>query len=143
MNRFLHGVFRAVAESFPLPEPILEVGSYQVAGQESIADLRSYFPGKTYLGVDARPGPGVDRVADVEALPFADASVGTVIAMNTFEHVAHFWKGFEEIRRVLRPTGHSSSARPFISTYTTFPTITGASRPAPSKCCCKTIQPAS
>jgi SAM-dependent methyltransferase len=113
MNRFLHGVFRAVAESFPLPEPILEVGSYQVAGQEALADLRAYFPGKSYLGIDARPGPGVDRIADVEALPFADASVGTVIAMNTFEHVAHFWKGFEEIRRVLRPDGAFFLCSPF------------------------------
>ena len=121
MNRFLHGVFRAVAESFPLPEPILEVGSYQVAGQESIADLRSYFPGKSYLGVDARPGPGVDRIADVEALPFTDGSVGTVIAMNTFEHVAHFWKGFEEIRRVLRPDGAFFLCSPFYFHIHDFP----------------------
>jgi SAM-dependent methyltransferase len=113
MNQFLHGVFRAVAETFPLPEPILEVGSYQVAGQESVAELRAYFPGKEYLGIDSRPGPGVDRVANVEALPFADKSIGTVIAMNTFEHVAHFWKGFEEIRRVLRPDGAFFLCSPF------------------------------
>jgi SAM-dependent methyltransferase len=113
MNTFLHGVFRAVAETFPLPEPILEVGSYQVAGQEHCAELRNYFPGKEYVGIDFRPGPGVDRVANVEALPFADASIGTVIAMNTFEHVAHFWKGFEEIRRVLRPDGAFFVCSPF------------------------------
>src|SRR5205823_9415180 len=87
MNRFLHGVTRAVAETFALPGPILEVGSFQVAGQEDIANLRSLFPAQEYLGIDVRPGPGVDLVADVEALPQADASVGTVIAMNTFEHV--------------------------------------------------------
>ena len=46
MNRFLHGVARAVAETFDLPEPILEIGSYQVAGQEGIANLRSLFPGR-------------------------------------------------------------------------------------------------
>jgi SAM-dependent methyltransferase len=113
MNQFLHGVFRAVAETFALPEPILEIGSYQVAGQETYADLRAYFPGKNYLGIDARPGPGVDRIADVEALPFETASVGTVIAMNTFEHVPHFWKGFEEIRRVLRPDGAFFVCSPF------------------------------
>ena len=55
MNQFLHGVFRAVAETFPLPEPILEVGSYQVAGQEGVAELRGYFPGKEYLGIDTGP----------------------------------------------------------------------------------------
>ena len=34
MNHFLNGVARAVAETFDLPEPILEVGSYKVEGQE-------------------------------------------------------------------------------------------------------------
>jgi SAM-dependent methyltransferase len=113
MNRFLHGVARAVAETFDLPGPVLEIGSYQVAGQEDIADLRGLFPGKPYVGVDLRAGPGVDRVADVEALPHADASIGTVIAMNTFEHVPHFWRAFEEVRRVLRPDGALLVCCPF------------------------------
>src|SRR5438105_13721280 len=105
MNHFLHGVARAVAESFDLPEPILELGSYWVDGQEAIADLRPFFPGKDYLGVDMRPGPGVDQVADAEELPFEDNAFGTVIAMSTFEHVPRFWRAFEEVRRVLRPDG--------------------------------------
>jgi SAM-dependent methyltransferase len=113
MNRILHGVARAIAESFDLPEPIVEIGSYRVLGQEDIADLRGLFQGKKYLGVDARPGPGVDQVADVEALPFANASAGTVIAMNTFEHVPHFWRGFDEVRRVLRADGAFLVSCPF------------------------------
>jgi len=102
-----------VAESFELPEPILEVGSYQVPGQEEIGNLRSLFADKEYLGIDARPGPGVDQVADIEELPFADGSFGTVIAMSTFEHVPRFWRGFEEARRVLRPDGALLIACPF------------------------------
>ena len=43
MNQFLKGVARAISETFTLPEPILEVGSYHVPGQETLADLRSYF----------------------------------------------------------------------------------------------------
>jgi SAM-dependent methyltransferase len=113
MNEFLNGVARAVTESFDLPGPILEVGSYQVPGQEEIADLRALFPGKRYLGIDARPGPGVDQVADVEALPFPDRSFGTVVAMNTFEHVPRFWRGFEEVYRVLRPDGALFISCPF------------------------------
>jgi SAM-dependent methyltransferase len=113
MNRFLYGVARAVAETFDLPGPVLEVGALHVPGQEEIADLRSLFPGKPYLGVDIRPGPGVDRVADVEALEQPDGSVGTVIAMNTLEHVPHFWKGLEEIYRVLRPDGALLLSCPF------------------------------
>ena len=74
MNQFLHGVARAVAETFDLAGPVLEVGSYKVKGQEEIGDLRPLFKGKNYLGIDMRPGPGVDQVADVEALPFRDGS---------------------------------------------------------------------
>ncbi len=113
MNLFLKGLARAVAETCDLPEPILEIGSYQVPGQTELADLRSLFPGKAYTGVDVRPGPGVDCVASVEALPYADASVGTVIAMSTFEHVERFWRGFDEVRRVLRPDGAFLVSCPF------------------------------
>jgi SAM-dependent methyltransferase len=113
MNEFLNGVARAVAESFELDDPILEVGSYQVPGQEEIAELRALFPNKEYLGIDARPGPGVDQVADVECLPYPDHEFGAVIAMNTFEHVPRFWRGFEEVHRVLRPDGALFLSCPF------------------------------
>ena len=113
MNPFLHGVARAVAQSFELPEPILEIGSYQVLGQEAVGDLRPLFAGSEYIGVDNRPGPGVDLVADVECLPCEDSSVGTVMALSTFEHVPRFWKGFAEVARVLRPGGAFLVAVPF------------------------------
>jgi SAM-dependent methyltransferase len=113
MNRFLRGVARALAESVTLPDPILEIGSYQVEGQDDLVDLRGLFPGRPYVGVDFRPGPGVDCVASVESLPQADASVGTVIAFNTFEHVQRFWVGFEEVYRVLRPDGVLLLSCPF------------------------------
>jgi SAM-dependent methyltransferase len=113
MNQFLHGVVRGITETFDLPGPILEIGAYQVAGQERIANLRSLFPDKEFIGVDKRPGPGVDCVADVETLPQASASIGTAIAISTFEHVPRFWRGFEEIHRVLRPDGALLVACPF------------------------------
>jgi SAM-dependent methyltransferase len=113
MNAFVRGLVRAVAETFPLPGPVLEIGSYQVAGQEGFADLRPFFPGRVYQGIDVRPGPGVDLVADVEALPHADRSVGTVLAIGTFEHVPRFWRGLDEIRRVLRPDGAVLLFSPF------------------------------
>ncbi len=113
MNRFLKGVAQAILETFPTPEPVLEVGSFQVPGQSELADLRPFFPNKEYLGIDIRPGPGVDLVAGVESLPFADHSIGTVLAMSTFEHVQRFWRGFEEIRRVLDPKGLFLVSCPF------------------------------
>ncbi len=113
MNHLLNGVVRAVSEAFVLPEPIVEIGSFQVVGQEEIADLRGLFPGKKFIGVDKRPGPGVDRVADVEDLPFANKSCWTVLALSTFEHVRRFWRGFEELQRILRPDGALVVAVPF------------------------------
>jgi SAM-dependent methyltransferase len=113
MNQFLRGVVRAVAGSFQLPEPILELGSYQVEGQSDLINLRGLFPGKAYTGVDFRSGPGVDCVANVEALPQKDASVGTVISVSTFEHVQRFWLAFDEVARVLRPDGVFVVAVPF------------------------------
>lgn len=113
MNRFLRGVARAVAESFALPEPVLEIGSLQVDDQQELIDLRSLFPGRDYTGVDFRAGPGVDCVASVEALPQKSGSVGTVMAFSTFEHVQRFWLGFEEVRRVLRPDGVFVVSCPF------------------------------
>jgi len=110
---FLRGLARAAIETFDLPEPILEVGSYQVQGQEDLVDLRSLLAPRRYIGLDVRPGPGVDLVGDVERLDMPDASVGTVIAFSAFEHVPRFWKGFDEVRRVLRPDGALVVSVPF------------------------------
>ena len=121
MNRFLFGVARAITETFTLPEPILEIGAYQVEGQHESLNLRRLFPGRAYTGLDMRPGPGVDCVADAEHPPQATGSVGTVIAMNTFEHVRRFWDGFAEVQRVLRPDGVFVLSCPFHFRIHNFP----------------------
>jgi SAM-dependent methyltransferase len=113
MNGFLRGVARSMIEAFDLPGPVLEVGSYQVAGQEDLINLRGLFPNREYTGIDFRPGPGVDLVANVESLPFSTGSVGTVLAFSVFEHVKRFWRGFEEVHRVLRPDGVFLVCTPF------------------------------
>lgn len=121
MTPIVRGLVKAVAETFMLPGPILEIGSYQVAGQDDVSDLRTQFPGRDYVGVDMRAGNGVDMVASVERLPYADASVGTVLALSTFEHVQRFWRGFDEIHRVLRPDGAVLVAMPFYFHIHAFP----------------------
>jgi SAM-dependent methyltransferase len=113
MTHFLRGVARSMIESFALPDPIVEIGSLQVDGRDDLIDLRSHFPGRPYQGCDFRPGPGVDLVADVEKLPHPTGSVGTVLAFSVFEHVKHFWKGFDEVFRVLRPDGVLLVSTPF------------------------------
>jgi SAM-dependent methyltransferase len=112
MNGYIHGVMRAAAEAFDLPEPMLEIGARIVSGQESLA-IRRLFEGREYLGVDLEIGPGVDQTADVESLPFPDSTFGTVIALNVFEHTPCFWRGVEEVFRVLRPDGVAIVSVPF------------------------------
>ncbi len=121
MNQFLHGVAGALAGAFTLPDPIIEIGSYQVEGQEHLINLRGLFPGRPYTGVDFRAGPGVDCVASVEDLPMPTGSVGTVIAFSVFEHVQRFWVGLEEVHRVLRPDGVLLIACPFYFHQHAFP----------------------
>lgn len=113
MNQFLHGVTQAVAQTFTLPDTMLEIGAYQVQGQEYYSNLRKLFPHHEYQGLDMRKGPGVDILGNVEDLPMEDNSVGTVIALNLFEHVRCFWKGFDEVYRVLRPGGAFFVSCPF------------------------------
>ena len=94
-----------VAETFDCPSPVFEFGSYQVEGQEGYANLRDLFATKSYVGCDMRPGPGVDRVEDVTAISLPDESAGTVLCIETFEHVFDVSKAFDEVFRLLKPGG--------------------------------------
>jgi hypothetical protein len=61
MHPHLREFFDLCARTLVCPEPIVEIGTLQVAGQEAIAVLRPLFPGKIYIGCDMRPACG--RVA--------------------------------------------------------------------------------
>jgi len=96
---------RDVAESFTLPEPLIELGARSAEGQEDIADMRAIFGAKEHIGCDIQPGVGVDRIEDIHRLTFADESVGTVICLETLEHVADPLRAVQELHRVLKPGG--------------------------------------
>lgn len=113
MTPFLRGMMEATVQTFKLPTPIVEVGSYHVPGQEQLIDLRQLFAGQPYVGIDMRAGPGVDRVENVERLTMPSRSVGTVVALSTLEHVRRFWLGVAELKRILRPDGVMILSTPF------------------------------
>ena len=78
----------------------LEVGSLDVNGS-----VRSLFS-ERYVGIDMRPGPGVDVIGTADALPFDDDAFEVVVSTETLEHDRAFWLTMAEIRRVLQPGGH-------------------------------------
>jgi SAM-dependent methyltransferase len=92
-------------EVFDFPDPVVEIGSLQVPGQEGYGDIRPYFKGKKFEGCDMRPGPGVDRIENLEKLTFADASLGSIVMLDVIEHVRDLQSCFKEVRRVLREDG--------------------------------------
>ena len=66
---------------------ILEVGSFIVPSQEEAQCRKTIAPlaGK-YIGLDLRPGPGVDIVADAKKMPFRDESFDIIICLDMLEH---------------------------------------------------------
>lgn len=93
------------AETLPIEEPVYEFGSFQVPDQIGYADLRPFFKGKKYVGADMREGPGVDVVLDLHKINLPTESVGTVLTLDTLEHVEYPRKAVDEIRRILKPNG--------------------------------------
>ncbi len=96
---------RSCARELDCPEPIVEIGSLVPPGQEELADLRSLFAGRRYIGCDMQAGPGVDRVEDIHALELGDGEVGTFLLIDTYEHVRDPMRAMAEVRRALRSGG--------------------------------------
>lgn len=81
---------------------VIDVGSQDVTGS-----LKSVCPpGTRYIGVDFVKGKGVDIVLDDPyRLPFGDGHADIVLSSSVFEHSEMFWLLFNEVLRVLKPTG--------------------------------------
>jgi ubiquinone/menaquinone biosynthesis C-methylase UbiE len=65
------------------------------------------YPMKGVINVDIRPLPGVDVVADVKKLPFADGELDGVASRNLIEHFDRFEikDVLKEWVRVVKPSG--------------------------------------
>lgn len=93
------------ADCLPIREPIYEFGSLQVPGQEGYADLRVFFPDKKYIGADMRPGTGVDVILNLHTIDLPSKSVGSVLCLDTLEHVEYPRRALAEIHRILDDDG--------------------------------------
>jgi SAM-dependent methyltransferase len=83
---------------------VLEVGAYDVNGS-----VRPYIEScrpRKYLGVDAQPGPSVDRVVDCENLRSEVAGQwDVVVSTEMLEHVRNWQICMEQMVEVTEPGG--------------------------------------
>ncbi len=105
MRELIKDFVRICTKTLPLEGPVYEFGSLQVPGQVGFADLRPLFPGTPYVGSDMREGPGVDTILDLHDIALPADSVGTVLVMDTLEHVAFPHRAVAEVHRIIRPDG--------------------------------------
>jgi len=105
MRESIKQFVQIVADTLPVPEPIYEFGSLQVPGQEGFADLRPLFTGKEYVGCDMQEGLGVDRILNLHEIELPQETAGTVLMLDTLEHVEFVRKATEEAYRILKPDG--------------------------------------
>lgn len=113
MRDNVRAIVRIAAETLALDGPVYEFGSYQVDDQIGLADLRSCFRGRQFIGCDMRPGPGVDRVEDLGHLSLADDAARTIVCVETLEHVFAVQRAVDEMLRVLAPGGVIVVTTPF------------------------------
>lgn len=77
-------------------------------------DIVSCYGVKNYFSCDIMPSETTHVVADIRALPFADASVSHVFAMSILQHVPNPALAFDEIARVIKPGGVFVASFPFL-----------------------------
>jgi SAM-dependent methyltransferase len=105
MRKIIKDFVNIIAKHIRVADPIYEFGSMQVPGQEEFADLRTLFSGKQYFGADMREGPGVDKILNLHDIGLPSGCVGTVLCLDTLEHVEYPHKALEEIYRILKRDG--------------------------------------
>ena len=105
MRKPIKEFVKICSETLLIQEPIYEFGSLQLEGQVGFADLRPLFPGKEYVGADMRKGIGVDVILNLHKIELPSESVGTVLILDTMEHVEFPRKAIEETYRILKPRG--------------------------------------
>lgn len=83
---------------------VLEVGSYDVNG--SVRPYLEFLRPRRYLGVDAEPGPSVDRVVDCEKLSVEIAGKwDVVVSTEMLEHVRDWQTCMEQLVEMVKPGG--------------------------------------
>jgi SAM-dependent methyltransferase len=87
------------------PEPVIEFGALRAPTQTHLPSVRSVFTGFEYSGADMMPGVGVDQLQDLRQIGIRDHSIGTVLLLDTIEHVEDPRAAIAELRRCMTANG--------------------------------------
>lgn len=98
--------------------PALEVGSLQVG---SNPNFRGVYKGNKYVGVDMRPGPGVDVVCNIESAIPVSGEFALVICCSVLEHVRDPWEAAANITLITRHGGQLYVSVPWVWRYHPYP----------------------
>ena len=107
-----------------LSGPFLEIGSRDYGNTQ---DLRSFFPGETYVGVDMSEGDGVDKVIDLtQTIDVIDEELGkqrfgTIFSFSVMEHCDKPFLMAENMTKLLKPGGKIVLSVPFAWKFHGFP----------------------
>ena len=110
------------AECFRPSGPVVEIGAYYPPGYQWLSDLRPFFTTLEYIGCDIRPGPGVDRIENAQALTFPAGFAGTIIVCEVLEHLPDPALAVAEAWRTLGDDGLLVVSVPFQYRLHAFPT---------------------
>ncbi len=100
MNATCYQFNARCAAHLPRPGRVVELGSRNVNGS-----VRGLWPGAEYIGIDTRPGPEVDVIADAASWEPAQ-SADLVVCNNLLEHVPEPWRVLDNALRILKPEGY-------------------------------------
>jgi SAM-dependent methyltransferase len=101
----LETVKNALTRADVLGRRVLEVGALDVNGSVR-GDVVALGPAE-YVGIDIRPGPGVDVICDAGDLVarFGENAFDVVISTELLEHAADWRRIVSNIKRVTKPGG--------------------------------------
>ena len=101
----LETVKHALTPSDVRGKRVLEVGSLDVNGSVR-GDIVALGPAE-YVGIDIRPGPGVDVICDAGDLVarFGENAFDVVVSTELLEHARDWRRVVSNIKRVTRPSG--------------------------------------
>lgn len=106
LRRVYESYFRYILEFCSSLRPITELGS-------GPGFFKTFCP--EIIATDVAPTPWIDAVVDGCCLPYRDNSVGNIVMIDVFHHMARPMQFLKEAARVLKPGGRIVMIEPWSS----------------------------